>query len=134
MKAVRDDFLYWTGKLTDSSFELSLALIGANWAAFGSVQKILTNGWARASLGLVIGSLGLTLIGAKCMGELHRRQIDYAAADPERWERECAAALGRIGPWPFTKGIERLGRGLREAKTWLPLAAGISFLIALFTA
>lgn len=40
---VRTDFFYWTGKLTDSSFQLSLALIGANWAAFGSFAKIVNN-------------------------------------------------------------------------------------------
>jgi hypothetical protein len=132
--AVRDDFLYWTGKLTDSSFEFSLALIGANWAAFGSVQKLLTNGWARASLALVIASLALSLVGARLMGELHRHRVAYAGADPDRWERECAAALGRTDPWPFTKGIERLGQCLREVKTWLPLVAGALFLLGLFTA
>lgn len=134
LKAVRNDFLYWTRRLTDTSFELSLALIGANWAAFGSVQKILTNGWARASLGLVIVSLALSLFGAKVMGELHRRRINYATGNSKRWEEEAAAALGRTDPWPFTKGIERLGRCLREAKTWLPLLAGALFLVALFIA
>jgi len=37
LKQVRDDFLYWTGRLTDSSFQLSFALIAGNWAAFGSL-------------------------------------------------------------------------------------------------
>jgi hypothetical protein len=134
LKAVKEDFLYWTGKLTDSSFELSLGLIAANWAAFGSVQKILSNIWAKSSLAIVIATLVLGLVGAKIMSELHRRRINYAGQDRSRWEKECAAALGRIDPWPFTKGIDVLGRCLREIKTWLPLLAGAFFLVALFTA
>jgi hypothetical protein len=134
VKAVREDFLYWTGRLTDSSFQLSLAIIGANWAVFGSVEKILSNVYAKRSLGVVIASLALNLIGAKWMGDMHRRRIDYASKDRDRWERECSAALGRVDPWPFTKGIDRLGRFLRWTKTWLPLLAGALFLVALATA
>ncbi len=131
-RAVKQDFEYWTGKLTDSSFQLSLALIGANWAAFGSVQTILNNLWAKSSLGLVILSLAISLAGAKLMGELHRRRIKYAAQNPDRWARECTAAFGQDSPWPFTRGIEMLARSLREVKTWLPLLAGALFLKALF--
>jgi hypothetical protein len=134
LKAVKEDFLYWTGRLTDSSFQLSLALIAANWAVFGSVAKILNNVWAKSSLGLVIISLAFNLVGAKWMADLHRRRINYAAEDPERWERDCSAAFGRLDPWPFTKGIDRLGGCLRAIKTWLPLLAGVLFLVALVTA
>jgi len=132
--SVKDDYLYWTGKLTDSSFQLSLGLIGANWAAFGSVQKILSNPWAKSSLALVVASLGLSLAGAKWMSELHRRQVNYADEDPDRWLRECKAAQSRNDPWPYTAQIEDLGRWLREAKLWIPIIAGVLFLIALFTA
>jgi hypothetical protein len=59
LKAIREDYLYWTGKLTDSSFQLSLGIVAANWAAFGSVQKILSNIWAKTSLGIVIVTLGV---------------------------------------------------------------------------
>jgi len=130
---VKGDFLYWTGKLTDSSFQLSLALIGANWAAFGgSVNKIVGNPWAKSSLGLVVGGLALSLAGAKWMSELHGSRIDYADADPARWASDCAAAARRKDAWPYTQGIERLGRFLREAKFWIPLIAGTLFLVALF--
>jgi hypothetical protein len=132
LKAVKDDFLYWTGTLTDSSFELSLALIAANWAVFGSVQRILSNPRAKTSLGLIIATLAISLAGAKYVGELHDRRVKYAAQDVDRWEKECAAAYGTTSPWPFTIKIERLGRCLREVKTWLPLLAGILFLVALF--
>jgi hypothetical protein len=131
LKAVREDYLYWTAKLTDSSFQLSLALIAANWAVFGTVQKILNDAYAKWSLALVIISLALSLFGAKCMGELHLHRINYATGNPGRWESEFSAALGRKDPWPFTKGIEILGRGLREARTWFTLVAGALFLVAL---
>lgn len=132
LKAVREDFLYWTGKLTESSFELSLALIAANWAVFGSVQRILNSVWAKSSLFLVILSLALNLVGARWMSELHGSRIEYAAENPTRWEKECAAAFGKVAPWPFTKTIERVGFVMRATKTWLPLIAGSLFLVALF--
>ena len=132
LKHVRDDFLYWTGKLTDSSFQLSLALIAGNWAVFGSVQKIASSSWAKASLALVIVTLGLSLVGCNWMGYLHKRQIDYAAKDPAQWEKDFVASYGQAGPWPYTKGIEWLGSGLRKVKTWLPLLSGVCFLVALF--
>jgi hypothetical protein len=82
----------------------------------------------------LIASLTLNLVGAKWMGDLHLRRINYAAENLKRWEEECSAALGRVDPWPYTKGIDRLGRTLRWTKTWLPLMAGILFLVALVTA
>ncbi len=134
LKAVREDYLYWTGRVTDSSLQLSLAIIAANWAAFGSVQKILSNRWSKYSLGLVIVTLGLNLFGAWWMGELHQHRIDYAGKDAGRWEKECAAALSHKGPWPFTRMIEYLGFSLRIIKAWFPLFAGALFLLALFRA
>lgn len=131
LKAVRADYLYWTERLTETSFHLSLGVIAANWAAFGSVEELFGNRWARASVALVIVSLGLSLLGAKRMGELHHKRIDYAAENVDRWEKDCFASLGKRDPWPFTKGIERLGRLMREAKTWLPVGAGAAFLVAL---
>jgi hypothetical protein len=57
LKSIRDDYFYWTSKLTESSFVLSLALIGANWAVFGSVDKVRNNIWAELSIAAVIFSL-----------------------------------------------------------------------------
>jgi hypothetical protein len=133
LSAVQGDYLYWTGKLTDSSFQLSLAVIAANWAVFGSVRGILANAWARSSLFLVLLSLAAGVLGAKWMSELHRKRVEYAEQDLDRWDREHAAALARRDPWPFTRMIELLGRWTRELKTWLPLAAGIAFIVALLT-
>src|SRR5687768_2629279 len=71
LRAVRDDYLYWTGKLTDTSLQLSFAVIAANWATFGNIDQILGSWWAKFSLALVISSLGISVVGAKWMGELH---------------------------------------------------------------
>ena len=131
LKAVREDDLYWTGKLTETSLQLSYAVIAANWAVFGSVDKLMGNRWAKISVVLVVIGLALSVAGAKWMGELHRGRIDHAETDRARWNVEFKLTAGKRDPWPFTAGIERLGRGMREAKTWLPLAAGVSFLMAL---
>ena len=134
VKAVRDDYLYWTAKLTDSSFSLSAAVIGANWAVFGAVDRILKNPWSKWSVIVVLIGLGIGLFGAKKMSELHRERMEYAEADPVRWQKEFKETLGQINSWPFSDWIETLGRGLRECRTWLPLVGGILFLIALFAA
>ncbi len=131
LKAVRDDYLYWTGRLTDTSIQLSYGVIAANWAVFGSAHEVLTSTWSKLSVGLVIVGLGLSLAGAKWAGELHKARIAYAEADGSRWKAQFEESSAKPDPWPFTQGIESLGRAMREAKTWLPLIAGVLFLIAL---
>jgi len=132
LKAVRDDYLYWTGKLTETSVQLSYAVLGANWAVFGSVDSILTNLWSKLSVFLIVLSLGMSVLGAKAMGEMHFGRINYAEADPARWNTEFHATAGKRDPWPFTGAIESLGSNMRAAKTWLPLIAGALFFVALF--
>jgi hypothetical protein len=131
LKAVQDDYLYWTEKLTDTSLQLSYAVIAANWAVFGSVDKLLSNFWSRLSMGLVVSALLLSVFSAKWMGELHRKQVNHAESDLGRWGAEFKENAGKRVPWPFTSRIERLGRVTRELKAWLPLLAGMAFLIAL---
>jgi hypothetical protein len=132
LKAVRDDYFYWTGKLTETSVQLSYAILGANWAVFGSIDKILLNFWSKLSVLLIVLSLALGVLGAKAMGEKHLDRIKYAEDDPVRWKAEFAATAGTRDPWPFTSAIESLGIAMRAAKTWLPLLAGAFFFVALF--
>ncbi len=130
LQAVRLDYQYWTGKLTDTSLQLSFALIGANWACFGSVDGILAVFWAKVSVALVIVGLVVSVAGARLMGELHCRRIDYAEENLGRWNLEFIETMGKRDPWPFTRAIEWWGRSLRFARTWLPLAAGAAFVLA----
>ncbi len=131
-KDLQKDYEYWTGKLTDLSFQLSLAIIGANWAAFGNLEKILHNPWAKASLASIILGIAINLLGTKHLGELLDKRLGYAKADPGRWEKEYVAACRAPGHWPFTAKTDDLARFLRDVKTWAPLVAGALFLIGLF--
>jgi hypothetical protein len=131
LKAVREDYLYWTGKLTDTSVQLSYALIAANWAVFGSIDAILHNFWSRLSLGLVVTGLVLNAVVAMWMGEMHRKVIDSAEKDAVHWKREFERTSGKRDPFPFTNVIEWLGLLSRWAKMSLPIGGGLAFLIAL---
>jgi len=133
LKSLKDDFSYWTGKLTDSSFAFSLAVIGANWAVFGSVYKVLGNKWAIASVAAVILSLLISLIASWVLGELLLRQIAHAEGNPTTWEKEFNENIGKSTPWPLTPRIDWLAWSLRVARMLLPIMGGAAFLIALFT-
>lgn len=134
LRAVRDDFHYWTSRVTDSSLQLALAVVAANWALFNSAAELRTNLWAQLSLAVVVAGVAIGLVGAKYLGDLHSRQIAHAGADPEQWKREALEALRHGGPWPYTEQIVRVGWVLREIRTWSPLLAFAFFLGALFTA
>ena len=133
LKAVRDDYLYWTGRLTETSLQLSYAVIAANWAVFGSFDGILASWWSKLSVVLVVFSLGWSVASARWMGELHRERIEYAEADRQRWKSQFSETAGKVDPWPFTSKIEEHGRWTRNAKTRLPLGAGAAFVIALLS-
>jgi len=131
LNAVREDYQYWTGKVSDTSPQLCYAIIAANWAVYGSLQKILGNGWSKASVFVAILSLGVNLVGSKHMGDLHFKQAAYAEEDLGRWEAEYKQAKTHNDTWPYTTDIENLGRFYRELRTWLPVVGGALFLVAL---
>jgi hypothetical protein len=83
---------------------------------------------------LIILGVAINLIGTKHLGELLRKRLKDAKADPARWKREYAEAYGKPGPWPFTPKTDGLARFLREVKTWFPLLAGGLFLVGLLRA
>ena len=132
VQTVRDDYLYWTQRLTDGHIQLSVGLIGANWAVFNSINGILNNNWSAASVAVVIVSLVVNLLGIRRMAELHRARIAYAESDPSQWQREFEESLQqKATAWPFTPQIEHLARILRECRTWLPVVSGMLFLAGL---
>jgi len=130
-KSLHDDYLYWTGRLTESSFALSLAVIGANWAVFGSVDRVLSNPWSEASIAAVIVSLVINLFGSWKLGGKLRKRIEYAESDPGRWQKEFNEAAGKIAPWPSTANIDRWAKTLRFVRTFLPAIGGACFIFAL---
>jgi hypothetical protein len=132
VESLREDYFYWTGKLTESSFALSLAVIGANWAVFGSVDKILNNIWAEFSITAVILSLVVSLIGNGWLGRLLRQRIAYAEQDQARWRKEFDENAGKSTPWPSTQKIDCWTGVFRFTKILLPVTGGAFFLIALF--
>jgi hypothetical protein len=131
-EAVTESYNYWTGKLTESSFALSLAVIGANWAVFGSIDRVRSNLWSELSLATVLASLAIGLVGAWKLGGMLRKRAFYAEADRDRWQREFDVNSGKETPWPFTKTIDNLGTLLRWTRTFLPVAGGAFFVVALF--
>ena len=88
LQVLNQEFNYWSEKLSDRSFQLSLALIGANWAVFGSGSGIFINPWARLSIFSVILCLGINLVGTRYMSDMLRKQFDYGASDPTMWEQD----------------------------------------------
>jgi len=131
LKDIQDYYKGWTGRLTDQSFQLSMALIASNWAVFGSLNQILVNFYAKLSIGIVVIGLWLALLTTWFMGEALRKRIDYAEADPSRWAREFEESRGISAPWPSTEGIDQLAILLRMIKTFTPIAGGILFFLAL---
>jgi hypothetical protein len=67
----------------------------------------------------------------KILGGMLRKRAFYAEADPARWNREFAENSGKASPWPFTAGIDGWAATLRWTRTWLPVAGGAFFLLAL---
>lgn len=110
---------------------MSIALIAANWAVFGTLDRILDNLWSKGSIFLLVLNLVLNWVGAKLMSQKLCSQWEKAERSPEEWSRAWEEAERNHSPWPFTSDIQALGRRLRACKLWLPLLAGLCFIVAL---
>jgi hypothetical protein len=125
-------FNQWSSFLTTRSIEAALGIIAVNWAVYGSTEKILSNQYAKWSLITVIVFLGLNLLGTYWMAHLSRWRCRYADENRERWNREFNEASKKGSDWPYTPLIHGVGFALRELKVWVPILAGILFLMSLF--
>lgn len=130
LKAVEADFQYWSGKLTESSFQLCIGIIAANWAVYHTVDNLRTEPYAVWSIVLVVAALALSLVVAKRMSEAHREQCEFAEKNKTVWDSACEDEK-TAAEWPFTAEIENIGWVARELKTWLPVIAGFLFLMSL---
>lgn len=118
-KDLYEGYNAWTSGLAKHALQVTFALIGANWALYGTQAGILSNGWATASLFIAVGYLVLQLGLMLTMAIWHFCQHEYAEANRSRWEEEFNAAADTKSDWPYTKSIIRLGK----FTPWLNLCA-----------
>jgi|GEM_PF-7132200 len=129
--AVKDDWHYWSQRVTEYSYALAIGLIGGNWAVFGTVEKISNNLWALISVGLVLVSLWWSLVGAVWLARLHGERVDHAEKDAERWGQEYKGSRGGAnGAWPFDKEIEVVAKCLKWSRFLLIYSAAFCFVVA----
>ena len=131
-KKVQEAYDYWTGKLTDTSMQLSYAVIAANWAVFGSANLVLHNRYSKWSIALVLFALVVNVFGSWVLGELHRARAVAAETRSREWNREWEQYKTQNNPyWPFTRSIIAVSKTMRHIKAWFPLIGGALFLVAL---
>lgn len=133
LKAVIADYEYWTGRLTETSAQMSYAVIAANWIIFGSVNVILKSICSKLSLLFVLLSLATSVIGTWLLCEGHRRQGNYGDCNSERWEVEFKKFANTKNPWPFTPFIECTAAWTRNLKAAFVLLGGILLVIGAIT-
>ncbi len=132
LKRLREDFHYWTERRTTLCLQLWLALIGANWAVFKSVDRLFGNVWAVASIGIATLGVGIDLWHAHRMGELHRKAIDAANAKPDVWQDRWRRGWGDSNEkWPFTNEIEWTGKWFGSVRFYATLIGWGLFFLAL---
>ncbi|MGH9353516.1 MAG: hypothetical protein ACRD2G_15375 [Terriglobia bacterium] len=126
------DYNYWSQKLTDSSWQMCLAVIAGNWAYYGSVAAVMESAWALASLAVIFISLAVALLFSFIMSEIHRSAFYVAESDWSAWEQRFdhyRNAVKSRDPFPATRTIDRIGIFTRVIKTFLPLIAGLILVI-----
>lgn len=131
-KELFEGFNKWCSVLSSHSLQAAYAIIAANWVVHGNANAILDNIFAKLSMAITIGFLGLNLLGARWMTVLYKKRCEYANENKEQWEKEFEEAAQVTSSWPYTKLIENLGFWLRLLKAWAPVIAGILFILSLF--
>ena len=121
----------WSSNLAAWSMQLAYAVIAANWAAHGNTTNILHNWAAKSSMAVAVGFLALHLLLTGWMTWRYGKRLDYADANKARWEKEFETSAKEPSPWPYTGFIEGLGTFIRLLRIWLPLAAGLLFILSL---
>lgn len=131
-QALVDAFNYWSGLLNERSLQMLFALIAGNWVVHSTADGILSNSYAKSSLVVVFAALALDLLAAFLMSRMHLKQFMHAEQDRSGWEAKFKRTAQTLDPWPFTPGIDRLGRWTRRVRLFAPLLAGALFIISLF--
>ena len=132
LKKLGQDFNDWGSILTKHSIQAAYAVIAANWAVHGNAQNIINNSYAKASLVIVFLFLGINIFASGWMIRMHFNQYLHGEESSKRWETEFKKSRSKRTFWPYTKGIEYLGRALRLVKIWAPIIAAALFIFSLF--
>jgi uncharacterized membrane protein YagU involved in acid resistance len=132
LKDVQGYFQGWTKALTQTSFQLSFAVIAANWAAFGSVSEIMRNPFSKLSVALIVLGMGVNLLASWHLCNSLESRIHEAEACPEKWYFEFEKAVGKSNDFPHSPKTVLLARRLRIIKAWFPVIAGILFIAAIY--
>ena len=131
-KELFDGFNDWSAAVNVYGVQTAYAVIAANWAVYGNAQTILNNPWAKVSIAIVVGFLGINLLCIGLMTRLYSRRRCYADKDKERWKVEFEKEVETSSPWPYTGFIEVLGSFIRIFNMWAPVMGGAIFIIGLF--
>lgn len=130
-KELHEHLNAWTSGLSQYALQLVLALIGANWAIHQSTGGILQNVWAKWSIAVAIAYLAFRLCFVGLMVLLTWMQHRHADCDKRRWATEFHANAEGVSPWPYTPGIERIGKAFHALHFSVPLASGVLLLFGL---
>jgi hypothetical protein len=130
-RALREKYDAWSGKLADLSFQLSIGVIGANWAVCGQKSELIKNRWAVASIAVVVLGILVSVVSTWTVAEMLLRRIRYAQDDPDRWSME-REKFRKDEHWPFTPAIDAIGSVLRVCRAAAPVIGGILFFVAIF--
>ena len=128
-KELQDAFNDWCSILTSHSVQAGYAIIGANWVVHKETTKILGNCWSKWSIILVVAFLGINLAATYTMTVLHKRRLDHAEEDLNRWSQEFQEVKKY---WPYTECITDLGSKVRLLKCALPFIAAVFFIVSIF--
>jgi len=130
LKKVSSEYEYWSGKLTESSVQMSYSLIAANWIVFGSVNGVLNSLGAKLSLLMVFIGLAANVIGAWLLSESLRKRVEYGESNSVRWKTEYTNSDNKRVAWPFTNFMELTGKWMRRVKAISILVSAICLIVA----
>ena len=124
-------FNAWSAGVSTYGVQTSYAIIAANWAVYGSADKILSNKLAVLSMIIIILFLGINLLCIGWVTKLYEDRCYYANDNKDRWKEEYDNREN-LPAWPYTIFMERLGDFKHLLNIFAPVVAGVIFIVSLF--
>lgn len=128
MRKLADCYDYWTEKVGNLSFQISIALIGANWAVFSN--NVSDNILSIISIFLALGVLVASMVYAGKLANLHHQAFYSAQRDRRKWKDAWERSESFDSQWPFNETIVQAGRTFQNLRIWLSISSGISLVAA----